>query len=70
MNINPEKLHHSKWTAVKPQNKEKHFIVTDVLKDDQDRVQDVVLEAVLTKRVWQMPWRDLKNASNWLAGWQ
>ncbi|MGA1195667.1 MAG: TIGR02450 family Trp-rich protein, partial [Candidatus Latescibacterota bacterium] len=54
MNLNPEKLYHSKWTAVKPQNKEKHFIVTKVLKDDNDRVQDVVLEAVLTKQVWQM----------------
>ena len=70
MNLNPEKLHHSKWTAVEPKNKEKHFIVIKVLKDDHDRVQEVVLEAVLTKRVWQMPWRDLKDTSIWLAGWQ
>ena len=27
MHLNPKKLKHSKWTAVQPQNKEKHFIV-------------------------------------------
>ncbi|NLZ79547.1 MAG: TIGR02450 family Trp-rich protein, partial [Gammaproteobacteria bacterium] len=26
--INPKKLLHSKWTAVSPVNKEKHFMVT------------------------------------------
>jgi len=28
--INPKKLQHSKWTAVQPRNKEKHFLVTAV----------------------------------------
>lgn len=28
--INPKKLLHSKWTAVKPENKEKHFMVTEM----------------------------------------
>lgn len=70
MNLNPEKLDRSKWTAVAPQNKEKHFIVTRVLRDEQNRVCDVELEAVLTKRVKKIPWRDLKDASEWLHGWQ
>lgn len=70
MNLNPEKLHHSKWTAVEPENKEKHFMVVRVLKDDQDRVCDVELEAVLTKRVQKIPWRELKDVSQWQNGWQ
>ena len=28
--INPAKLLHSKWTAVEPKNKEKHFLVVEV----------------------------------------
>ena len=27
--LNPKKLLNSKWTAVKPRNKEKHFLVTE-----------------------------------------
>jgi len=70
MNLNPEKLHLSKWTAVTPQNKEKHFVVTRVIKDDTGRVQDVEIEAVLTKNTRQLAWRALKDESQWLVGWQ
>lgn len=70
MNLNPEKLHLSKWTAVTPQNKEKHFVVTRVIKDDTGRVQDVEIEAVLTQNTRQLAWRELKDASQWLMGWQ
>ena len=69
MNINPEKLHHSKWTATNPKNKEKHFIVTRVFRDDGHLVTDVELEAVLTKRVQKMSWRELKDDSAWQIGW-
>lgn len=30
--INPSKLLNSKWTAVKPINREKHFLVADATK--------------------------------------
>ena len=29
--LNPQKLRLSKWTAVNPQEKEKHFLVTKVI---------------------------------------
>ena len=29
--LNPRKLLHSKWTAVNPQDKEKHFLVTQII---------------------------------------
>lgn len=44
--INPNKLHHSKWTAVQPLNKEKHFIVTQLIRDEDENVVDAVVEAI------------------------
>ena len=70
MNLNPEKLHNSKWTAANPKNKEKHFMVIQVYRDMQNRVTDVDLEAVLTKRVRKIPWRALKDEALWHPGWQ
>ncbi|MGM0826017.1 MAG: TIGR02450 family Trp-rich protein [Pseudomonadota bacterium] len=68
--INPSKLHHSKWTAVAPRNKEKHFIVTQLLRDEEDNVVDVVLEAVHSHRETVLPWQRLKDDSVWKMGWQ
>lgn len=36
--INPKKLLHSKWTAVSPVNKEKHFLVTEMEFDEAGQV--------------------------------
>ncbi|MDA0708965.1 MAG: TIGR02450 family Trp-rich protein [bacterium] len=69
MNLNPDKLHHSKWTAVNPQKKEKHFVVTSVLRNGGTRDLEVVIEAVLTRRTRQIPWRDLTDGSIWMSGW-
>lgn len=59
--INPNKLHHSKWTAVTPRNKEKHFIVTQLLRDEEENVVDVVLEAVHSHRETTLAWQALKT---------
>jgi tryptophan-rich hypothetical protein len=34
--INPAKLLLSKWTAVKPVNKEKHFLVTKLIEPENE----------------------------------
>lgn len=69
--INPQKLPLSKWTAVTPKNKEKHFLVTRVIKDDeQEIIVGCVLEAVINGHEYQMNWRELKNATVWLPGWK
>ncbi|NLC99614.1 MAG: TIGR02450 family Trp-rich protein [Gammaproteobacteria bacterium] len=68
--INPKKLLHSKWTAVKPVNKEKHFMVTELKFDEEDNVMHCLLEAVLTKREEAIDWHDLKNTEQWRQGWQ
>ena len=67
--VNPKKLQHSKWTAVQPRNKEKHFLVTDVILDAEGHPQDCILEAVLSRREIQLDWRELKDAGQWRMGW-
>jgi tryptophan-rich hypothetical protein len=69
--LNPRKLLHSKWTAVSPRNKEKHFLVTGIV-DPQPPGSPVVsieLEAVHSRRVHVMPWRELADATQWRRGW-
>ncbi len=68
--INPKKLLHSKWTAVKPVNKEKHFMVTDVEYDEEGVVILCCIEAVLSKRSMEINWQDLKQTQHWRQGWK
>lgn len=67
--INPNKLSLSKWTAVTPQNREKHFLVTKLLKDEEGVVQQCVLEAVLTHRQEIVGWQQLTDSDRWQQGW-
>ena len=68
--INPQKLLLSKWTAAQPQNREKHFLVTELFRDEEGTVLAVELQAVLTKRAERFDWQTLKNSDHWLLGWQ
>ncbi len=68
--INPKKLHQSKWTAIRPINKEKHFIVTEVEWDENGSVLHCLLEAVISHRSVSIDWHDLKNSDSWLIGWK
>lgn len=68
--ISPKKLLNSKWTALAPVNKEKHFVVTDVEFDEEQRVIGCVIEAVMSKRSAPIDWHDLHDTSRWLVGWK
>ena len=68
--INPKKLLNSKWTAVRPLQKEKHFLVTEVEFDENGAVIRCLMEALMTRRTFEISWRDLKNTDVWIAGWQ
>jgi tryptophan-rich hypothetical protein len=68
--INPAKLLMSKWTAVRPQNRERHFLVSKLLHDEEDRVVSVVIEAVISRNTYILDWRELKDSSRWLMGWR
>ena len=68
--INPRKLMNSKWTAVKPVRKEKHFIVTEIEFDDEGAVTTCMIESVMSKRVSNIQWKELKNQDQWIQGWK
>jgi tryptophan-rich hypothetical protein len=68
--INPHKLLNSKWTAVNPDKKEKHFLVTELEYDEEGEVVLCVIEAVISNRSEAIEWQELKNNSKWLQGWK
>lgn len=69
--LSPKKLWMTKWTAVKPRHREKHFVVTRVIEPEppSTRIEQVELEAVHSKQVHLMHWRELTDASLWRQGW-
>ena len=69
--LSPKKLHLSKWTAVQPLNREKHFVVVRVIEPVPPavRIEQVELEAVHSGRVLQLHWRDLTDPRVWRQGW-
>jgi len=68
--ISPKKLFNSKWTAVEPLNKEKHFIIVEVEYDEDGAVISCLIEAILSKRASHINWQDLKDAEQWRQGWK
>ena len=69
--LNPRKLLLSKWTALHPQDKEKHFLVVRVLQpeDPQAPVTEVELEAVYSRRSRVVAWTTLTDTERWRQGW-
>lgn len=69
--LNPRKLLLSKWTALQPRNKEKHFIVTRLLlpEDPAQPITQVELEAVYSRRSEVIAWQTLTDSSRWRQGW-
>jgi tryptophan-rich hypothetical protein len=70
--LHPAKLLRSKWTAVAPSNKEKHFIVTRLIEAQlpAGQIEQVELEAIHSRRKLILPWRALTDCGVWLQGWQ
>jgi len=69
--LSPKKLLLSKWTAVLPLKREKHFVVVRVIEPEPPavRIELVELEAVYSGRVRQLHWRDLTDPQVWRQGW-
>ena len=71
--LSHKKLLLSKWTAVQPLNKEKHFLVSKVIYSDPEQeliAESVELEAVYSKKIRIIPWRELTDSDYWLQGWK
>jgi tryptophan-rich hypothetical protein len=69
--LNPKKLLLSKWTAVKPVAKQKHFLVSRVIQPElpTDPIELVEVEAVFSKATQVIAWRELQDQSVWRQGW-
>jgi len=69
--LSPKKLLLSKWTAVKPSHKRKHFLVSRVVLPElpEQAIEFVELEAVFDQHLRIIPWRELKDSEIWLQGW-
>lgn len=68
--VNPKTLLNSKWSKVDVVNKEKHFIITKVEFDEDKKVTDCIIEAVMTHIEYAIDWRDLKISEKWKMGWK
>ena len=70
--LSPKKLLLTKWTAVKPFAKQKHFLISKVILPEppSEKIEWVEIEAVMTKKVSRIAWRDLTNSTLWIQGWK
>jgi tryptophan-rich hypothetical protein len=68
--VNFKKLLNSKWTAVNPVNKEKHFLITEVDFDEDGAIIHCLIEAVMSGRSFPIQWQNLRDSSQWLIGWK
>jgi tryptophan-rich hypothetical protein len=57
----------SKWTATRPNNGEKHFLVTRIA--DHKR-REVRLECVVTGRHFTIGFAELRDSDNYMSGWR
>ena len=69
--LNPKKLLLTKWTAVKPVAKQKHFLVSRVIETDipTDPIESVEIESVFSKATQIIAWRELQDDGVWRQGW-
>ena len=69
--IHPKKLLLSKWTAVKPVGRQKHFLVIKVIDPEIEggKIEWVEIEAVMTKKMRRIGWRELQDGRHWIRGW-
>ena len=69
--LSPKKLLLSKWTAVNPVAKQKHFLVSRVIQPDlpEEALELVEIEAVFSKATRVINWRELQDDSLWRQGW-
>lgn len=69
--LHPKKLMLTKWTAVQPISKNKHFLVCKVMQPEPPSVfiEWIELEAVYSKDVIRLEWQALRDDSVWRQGW-
>jgi tryptophan-rich hypothetical protein len=69
--VHPKKLLLTKWTAVTPVDRQKHFLVAEVVLPDDPAapIEWIEIESVFSKARRRIGWRELRDASQWRQGW-
>ena len=69
--LHPKKLLLSKRTAVKSVARQKHFLVVTVIEPEPPEapVEWVEIEAVYSKKIQRIRWRELLDDTLWRQGW-
>lgn len=76
--VHPKKLLLTKWTAVQPVRRQKHFVVTKVIEPEAPgpdevragaKIEWIEIEAVYSGKVRRIAWRELRDTSLWRQGW-
>jgi len=52
-----------------PRNREKHFLVTKLVRDDAGNVTHCVIEAVHSHQEQLLEWQELRESAKWRQGW-
>lgn len=60
----------TKWSAIEVKRKERHFIVTRLIRNEQGTLIACELEAVINNNVYRVNWQELKDSTVWLMGWK
>ena len=62
----------SKWTAVVPVDREKHFVVVGQRRMDAQAAEarELALQAVTSKRTRWVLRQELEDEAHWLRGWR
>jgi len=68
--FNPQKLLGSKWTAAIPRQREKHFMVVSLQRDEMDRVTGCELQALINHNSYTIDWALLRDSQSWQMGWK
>lgn len=69
--LHPKKLLLTKWTVVVPQGKDKHFLLTKVVQPEVlgEAIEWVEIEALFSRAVQRIAWRELRDSARWRQGW-
>lgn len=65
-----KKLLNSKWTVINPINKERHFLITKLNFDKNNKVTHCLIEAVISHQEKLINFAELKDNQHWLQGWK
>ena len=69
--LHSKKLLLTKWTAVNPVSRNKHFLVIKLIAPEppSEMIEWIELEALYSKTVSRIDWKELRDETIWRQGW-